>query len=1272
MVSNAMTLFSPIARGLRRLCKLLHWSWRACGWALLCLALLALGFLAVVRFWLMPNLDRFRPEIIHELSSLVGRPVEIARIDGEWSGGHLAMRLTGFRIAGKTPSLAAQEAYGEVGWLGLLQGDIHFRYFEARGVEAHLRRDRQGHWWLGDFALDSAPAQDQSGLSRLLAQNALRLRSASLWFQDERCQREAQRLLIDEAHYQRGFLRRQLALRLKPDWGNVPWQQFSLAWRGPDDAPQRWRGHAEMALALPLERLTALACDAPENLRGLSGQINAQAKLAFADGALQQASVSARSSNLGLPDYSSLIQLDSQLELTLARDGRYQLHVPRWLAKNAQGQLELSGLTATARANGDQGELQLPPLDLVRLRPLSALLPLPAAVQQWIKNAQPAGTIEAARLRWSGRWQQPQWQGVQLRFAGLTAQASDEIPGLSPLDGELSATPAGGSLSVAGRALRLTIPRLFAETFSLGQVTGKLDWQQQAGEWQLKLARLQLDGPDLTGELSGLYRSDHGNPYLELQGRFSRAEAQAVPRFVPQTASADARHWLGQAFLAGQARNIALTLRGHLADFPFSRPGSGQFLVTAEADGIKLHYAPGWPTLDDIHGQLRFEGLKMHIAAEQARTVDTRISHTVVEIPDLAAAERLTVDGQVAGTTPQFFEFLRQSPLNTTLQGLTALKVEGNGELALQLDIPLDHAADTQVRGVYRLRDNRLLADTPIPEVSHINASVAFTEHGVSVEQGQGQAFGQPFVLNLQSTGPKLTLEAVGQANLRDALRFYQVPFDARVRGISDYRLLIGIENAAVDVLLQSNLEGTAIDLPAPYGKSPSEGRMLRLASRSITPGRRLWTAQYNRQLGIGLLLKTTDTGTQLERGEIELGTRNEPQPYREGLWVSGRLDRLNVAEWQALLAADNTPAGSSAFLPDGLDLDIGNIEWQGRLWPRLKVQLRRDKQRWQGSVDSPLAAGTVTFSPQGNGHIDGHLSRLALPGKTASDATPSIRRSDKPAPLTPASWPRLDLTVDELVYQDKNLGQLTLHGESQGNGYHVAPLTLNNAAGKLSGAINWQSMPEGLNGLAEVKLDWNNIGDWFAPFSTTPWLKKGKGSASARLNWQSEALLPNMAEVSGQLTLDAHRGVIPKVQPGVGRLLGLMSMQGILRRLKFDFQDVVGDGLAFDELKADGRLTRGVLNLSRFDMASPALGLSANGSIDLVQDKLDLQIKAVPAVGEGLSAAGALLINPAVGLSMLLLQEVLKNPIGRAMTFHYSIKGPLDDPEVQTNGGKP
>ena len=67
MVSNAMTLFSPIARGLRRLCKLLHWSWRACGWALLCLALLALGFLAVVRFWLMPNLDRFRPEIIHEL-----------------------------------------------------------------------------------------------------------------------------------------------------------------------------------------------------------------------------------------------------------------------------------------------------------------------------------------------------------------------------------------------------------------------------------------------------------------------------------------------------------------------------------------------------------------------------------------------------------------------------------------------------------------------------------------------------------------------------------------------------------------------------------------------------------------------------------------------------------------------------------------------------------------------------------------------------------------------------------------------------------------------------------------------------------------------------------------------------------------------------------------------------------------------------------------------------------------------------------------------------
>mgnify|MGYP006172909829 CR=1 FL=1 len=61
-----------------------------------------------------------------------------------------------------------------------------------------------------------------------------------------------------------------------------------------------------------------------------------------------------------------------------------------------------------------------------------------------------------------------------------------------------------------------------------------------------------------------------------------------------------------------------LRLQGKLQDFPF-RDGAGQFLVTVRvADGV-LDYAPGWPGIDGIQGEVRFDGPGMRISAERGR-----------------------------------------------------------------------------------------------------------------------------------------------------------------------------------------------------------------------------------------------------------------------------------------------------------------------------------------------------------------------------------------------------------------------------------------------------------------------------------------------------------------------------------------------------------------------------------------------------------------------------------------------------------------------------
>ena len=54
-----------------------------------------------------------------------------------------------------------------------------------------------------------------------------------------------------------------------------------------------------------------------------------------------------------------------------------------------------------------------------------------------------------------------------------------------------------------------------------------------------------------------------------------------------------------------------------------------------------------------------------------------------------------------------------------------------------------------------------------------------------------------------------------------------------------------------------------------------------------------------------------------------------------------------------------------------------------------------------------------------------------------------------------------------------------------------------------------------------------------------------------------------------------------------------------------------------------------------------------------------------VPLLGDTVSSAAALLAGPVVGLTSLLVQKVLKDPIGQIIAYEYSITGTWDNPVV-------
>jgi hypothetical protein len=121
---------------------------------------------------------------------------------------------------------------------------------------------------------------------------------------------------------------------------------------------------------------------------------------------------------------------------------------------------------------------------------------------------------------------------------------------------------------------------------------------------------------------------------------------------------------------------------------------------------------------------------------------------------------------------------------------------------------------------------------------------------------------------------------------------------------------------------------------------------------------------------------------------------------------------------------------------------------------------------------------------------------------------------------------------------------------------------------------------------------------------------------------------------------------------PALARLLTVAALTGVVDVLR-------GEGISFSSLDAPFQLADGRLRLHDARTAGTALGLTANGDIDMRLGRLALEGTLVPFY----SLNSALSDLPGLGW---LLSGGEKG--GGLVAFNFSMKGPTDDPEVAIN----
>jgi uncharacterized protein YhdP len=189
--------------------------------------------------------------------------------------------------------------------------------------------------------------------------------------------------------------------------------------------------------------------------------------------------------------------------------------------------------------------------------------------------------------------------------------------------------------------------------------------------------------------------------------------------------------------------------------------------------------------------------------------------------------------------------------------------------------------------------------------------------------------------------------------------------------------------------------------------------------------------------------------------------------------------------------------------------------------------------------------------------------------------------------------------------------------------------------------------------------------GGLLARLGTPDAIRGGEGRLEGDVSWQGSPITLDYASMDGKMNLLVEKGQFLKTEPGAARLLGVLNLQALPRRLTLDFRDVFSEGFAFDFVRGDVRIEKGIASTNNLQMKGVVAGALIEGRADVVRETQDLKVVVVPEINAGTASLYVATINPLVGLTSYLAQMVLSKPLVRAGTSEFHIDGTWSDPRV-------
>ncbi len=1026
-----------------------------------------------------------------------------------------------------------------------------------------------------------------------------------------------------------------------------------------------------------------------------------------------------RLSGSALADSVNRIEAENLVAWRHAADGTdAPLHldqvqaIVRWQKDGAGWRIEVADLGYS------RGRQQRPPADLaLRFAPedgggwslsggvqsihgadLRDALGLVPNIEEWTRHMRESRVQgELKDLRFSLRQrpdEAPLW-GLSGRALAVAAEPAGGLPGIRGLDASFAVDQTGGDLTLDGQAVTLMYPAYFGTPVALDRLRGDLRWYPDAGAgWRIAASELSLENQDIRtrSHLALMVPVDGSSPRLDLRTEILDADLAAVRRYIP-TGRLKKRlaTWLERAFVSGTVPSGTLRFSGALGDFPFEGQ-EGLFRVLLEVEDTILDYHPDWPRLEALSGEVEFENLSMEVTIYSGRLLDSDILEVTAHIPDLAHADWVRISGATEGPFRDGLRLLDETPLQARLGALTrALQVEGCLRVDItDLTVPLPKPGETAspaLRGEISWPGQAAvsLAGADL-RLDHLAGRLAFREDSLTADAIDAELWGIPVRMRIATepgvdgSGGAARIDATSKMPTQVLAQRLPSSLWEYARGESELKLRLDIEHTAIGqdgiplaFSLESDLSGIAVDLPPPLGKEAASRRTARLEG-TLAPGEDLELRGGYGDLGLHLgFQRDASGGLRFTRGNLNLSGKAAPVG-EPGMSLSGRLASLDLGAWlnwwerqdQAGARAETGVALRSADIQVGR-LELGKLESND-----LRLTAERNQERWQLRIQARELAGDVRIPHRPRGEpLRVHLQRLDLAGLMGEDGGQGRPLASGKKRPDPRRAHLLELRIDSLLWADNLIGEVSLDSSPTPNGIEYTPLRLTGGLMNIDGEAWWTSEAGAQHTAIELDGKGEDLGEFLRHLGYESLIYKAPATASFRLQWAGGPSDLAAEGLNGEATIEVGKGSLLDLEPGVGRMLGIMNLGALQRRLSLDFSDLFGRGYAFERITGELSIRDGQATIEKLLIDGPSASVEVTGSTDLVRKEFDQVVTVTPRIGTGVALAGAVAGGPLVGAAVYLVDRVSGGAVDKLVSYQYDITGPWDSPAIVRRGSQ-